>query len=206
LSDAGANTADIRVFRDITPGQDGYLRLDFNGSLGLPIINAIEITPGLDRRLWPIRMVAQNNFFVDKSGNLWMPDNYFSSGRLASDNVAVDGTSEPGLFAGERYGNFTYALPVDGGTYRMTLYFSEKYWGVSAAQKDSVGKRVFDIFCNGSALSRTLDISSEVSPGHALVEVYRGLRPNAQGKLIVSFVPDVNYASVDALEVEQERP
>jgi Malectin domain len=206
VSDAGANTADIRVFRDTTPAKDGYLHLDFNGSLGLPIINAIEIVPAQGRRLRPIRMVAQNSFFIDKAGNLWMPDNYFSSGRLASDNVAVEGTPEPGLFAGERYGNFTYALPVDDGTYRMTLYFSEKYWGVSAAQKDSVGKRVFDIFCNGSALARTLDISSEVGPGRALVKVYRGLRPNAQGKLIVSFVPDMNYASVDALEVEQERP
>ncbi len=206
VSDAGANTADIRVFRDTAPAKDGYLHLDFNGSLGLPIINAIEIIPAPDRRLRPIRMVAQNSFFVDKGGNLWMPDNYFSSGRLASDNVVVEGTSEPGLFAGERYGNFTYALPVDDGTYRMTLYFSEKYWGVSAAQKDSAGKRVFDIFCNGSTLARTLDISSDVGPGRALVKVYRGLRPNAQGKLIVSFVPDVNYASVDALEVEQERP
>ena len=206
VSDAGANTADIRVFRDTTPAKDGYLHLDFNGSLGLPIINAIEIIPAQARRLRPIRMVAQNSFFIDKAGNLWMPDNYFSSGRLASDNVAVEGTPEPGLFAGERYGNFTYALPVDNGTYRMTLYFSEKYWGVSAAQKDSVGKRVFDIFCNGAALARMVDISSEAGPGRALVKVYRGLRPNAQGKLMVSFVPDVNYASVDALEVEQERP
>jgi hypothetical protein len=39
-----------------------------------------------------------------------------------------------------------------------------------------------------------------------LVKSYHGLRPNAQGKLIVSLVPDVNYASVDALEVEQESP
>jgi hypothetical protein len=206
VSDAGANTADIRVFRDTAPDKDGYLHLDFNGSLGLPIINAIEIIPTMARRMRPIRMVAQNSFFVDKAGNLWMPDNYFSSGRLASENVAVAGTSEPGLFAGERYGNFSYALPVDDGTYRMTLYFSEKYWGVSAAQRDSARKRVFDIFCNGSALARMVDISSEVGPGRALVKVYRGLRPNAQGKLVVSFVPDVNYASVDALEVEQERP
>lgn len=206
VSDAGANTADIRVFRDITPAKDGFLHLDFNGSLGLPMINAIEILPEFEHRLRPIRMVAQNNFFVDKAGNLWMPDNYFSSGRLASDNVVVEGTSDPELFAGERYGNFTYVLPVDDGKYKITLYFSEKYWGVSAAQKNSAGKRVFDVFCNGTALARMLDISSEVGPRHALIKVYRGLRPNAQGKLVVSFVPEVNYASVDAIEVEQEQP
>lgn len=43
-----------------------------------------------------------------------------------------------------------------------------------------------------------------VGPGRALVKPYHGLRPNAQGKLIVFFVPDVNYASVNAVEVKEE--
>jgi hypothetical protein len=206
VSDAGANTADLRVFRDVSPGKDGYLRLDFTGSLGLPIINAIEIVPGLPHRLRPIRMVAQNSFFVDKSGNLWMPDTYFSSGQLAADKVQIGGTSEPGLYTGERYGNFNYALPVDEGSYKLTLYFSEKYWGSDVSKTGGVGSRVFDIFCNGAALTRNLDIVEAAGSGRALVKTYRGLRPNAQGKLIVSFVPNVNYASVDAVELEEEAP
>jgi hypothetical protein len=204
VSDAGANTADVRVFRDITPNKDGYLHLDFSGVLGLPIINAIEIVPGLQHRLRPIRVVAQDSFFVDKAGNLWMPDTYFSSGQLAADKVAVGGTPEPGLFAGERYGNFNYALPVDEGSYKLTLYFSEKYWGSSVSKAGGAGSRVFDIFCNGVALARRMDIAKEAGSGRALIKTYNGLRPNAQGKLIVSFVPDVNYASVDAIEVEED--
>jgi hypothetical protein len=204
VSDAGANTADVRVFRDISPSKDGYLHLDFAGSLGLPIINAIEIVPGLPHRLRPIRMVAQNSFFVDAAGNLWMPDTYFSSGQLASDKVVIGGTLEPGLYAGERYGNFNYALPVDKGSYRLTLYFSEKYWGSEVSKRGGAGSRVFDVLCNGAALTRNLDIVKATGSGRALVRTYHGLRPNAQGKLIVSFVPDVNYASVDAIEVEEE--
>jgi hypothetical protein len=149
-------------------------------------------------------MVAQNSFFVDKLGNLWMPDTYFSSGQLAADNVVIGGTPEPGLYAGERYGNFNYALPVDKGTYKLTLYLSEKYWGLDTSKTNGVGRRVFDVFCNGTALTRNLDIADAVGSAHALVKTYHGLRPNAQGKLIVSFVPDVNYASVDAVEVEEE--
>jgi hypothetical protein len=206
VSDAGANTADVRVFRDVSPGDDGYLHLDFAGSLGLPIVNAIEIVPGLPHQLRPIRMVAQNSFFVDAAGNLWMPDTYYSSGQLASDKVAIGGTSEPGLYTGERYGNFDYALPVDQGSYKLTLYFSEKYWGSDRSKTSGVGKRVFDVLCNGVALTRNLDIVDAAGSGRALVETYHGLRPNAQGKLIVSFVPDVNYASVDAVEVEQQTP
>ncbi|MGD0568288.1 MAG: malectin domain-containing carbohydrate-binding protein [Candidatus Sulfotelmatobacter sp.] len=206
VSDAGANTADVRVFRNISPGKDGYLHLDFTGSLGLPIINAIEIVPGLPYHLRPIRMVAQNSFFVDAAGNLWMPDTYYSSGQLASDKVAIGGTSEPGLYAGERYGNFNYALPVDKGSYKLTLYFSEKYWGSDVSKTSGTGRRVFDVFCNGVALMRNLDIAEAAGFGRALVKTYHGLRPNAQGKLIISFVPDVNYASVDAVEVEEETP
>jgi hypothetical protein len=213
VSDAGANTADVRVFRDITPNKDGYIHLEFSGSLGLPIINAIEIVPGLPHRLRPIRMVAQNSFFVDRAGNLWMPDTYFSSGQLAADKVVVGGTPESGLYAGERYGNFNYALPVDEGSYTATLYFSEKYWGsgvsktsgTGAGGTGGVGSRVFDVLCNGVALTRRLDIVKEAGYGHALIKTYYGLRPNAQGKLIFSFVPDVNYASVDAIEVEEDR-
>jgi hypothetical protein len=115
----------------------------------------------------------------------------------------VSGTQEPGLFAGERYGNFSYAIPADDGSYKLTLYFSEKYWG-GVSKLGGAGSRVFDVLCNGTALARRLDIFKEAGAGHALVKVFHGLRPNAQGKLIVSFVPDVNYASVDALEVEQE--
>jgi hypothetical protein len=204
VSDAGADTADVRVFRDVTPDKDGALHLDFSGSLGLPILNAIEILPGLPHRLRPIRMVAQNSFFVDKSGNLWMPDTYFNSGQLAADKVAVGGTQEPGLYAGERYGNFSYALPVDKGRYKITLYFSEKYWGSELSKQGGVGSRVFDLFCNGVALTRRLDIVEAAGSGRALVKTYHDLHPNAQGKLILSFVPDVNYASVNAVEVEEE--
>ncbi len=195
-SDAGVNTADIRVFKDIHPGPDGYLKLDFTGSLGLPMINAIEIVPGTPHRLHTIRMVAQNNFFVDSAGNLWSPDSYFSGGHLAADKTAVSETSDPGLYAGERYGNFSYAIPAYPGKYSLTLYFSEKYWGLITSKGSGAGNRVFDVFCNGTALIRNLDIAKEVGPGRALLKTFHGLQPNAQGKLIVSFIPDQNYALV----------
>jgi hypothetical protein len=135
-----------------------------------------------------------------------MPDTYYSSGQLASDKVAIGGTSEPGLYTGERYGNFNYAIPVDRGSYKLTLYFSEKYWGSNLSKTSGVGKRVFDVFCNGVALTRNLDIAEAAGSGRALVKTYHGLRPNAQGKLVVSFVPEVNYASVNAVEVEEQTP
>jgi Malectin domain len=204
VADAGANTADVRVFKDVQPGPDGTVQLDFSGVLGVPMINAIEIVPGLQHRLRPIRMVTQNSFFVDKAGNLWSPDTYFAGGQLAVGKVPVTGTDDPGLYAGERYGNFSYALPVDQGSYSITLYFAEKYWGTNFSKEGGVGSRVFDVLCNGTALVRNLDIVKEAGPGHAYQKTFHGLHPNAQGKLLVSLVPDTNYATVDAIKVEEE--
>jgi len=204
VADAGANTADVRVFKDIHPGPDGNLQLNFSSVLGESMINAIEIVPGIPHHQRPIRMVAQNTFFVDKAGDVWSPDSYFGGGQLADDKIAVAGTEDPGLYTGERYGNFSYALPADKGSYALTLYFAEKYWGTSLSKTGGVGSRVFDILCNGTALTRNLDIVKEAGSRHAFKKTFHGLHPNAQGKLLVSLVPDVNYASVDAIELEEE--
>jgi hypothetical protein len=39
-----------------------------------------------------------------------------------------------------------------------------------------------------------------------VVRSFHGLRPNGQGKLLVSFTSSVNYAEVRALEVVDEAP
>ena len=166
------------------------------------MVNAIEVLPGLPNRLRPLRMVAQDNFYTDHAGHLWSPDNYFSGGVLARNKPPVTGTEDPGLYAGERYGNFSYALPADRGRYDVTLYFAEEYWGTEAAKHAGVGSRVFDVFCNGVTLLRRLDIFKDAGASCALKKTFHNLEPNAQGKLLVALTPDENYASVDAVQLE----
>ena len=88
--------------------------------------------------------------------------------------------------------------------YAANIYFAETYWGKENEGGRGPGVRVFDIYCNGSAITRNLDILKEAGPNHALVKRFRGLRPTAQGKLNLEFVPVVNYASVFAIEVVDE--
>lgn len=67
------------------------------------------------------------------------------------------------------------------------------------------GRRLFDIYCNGVVLTRELEILKEAgAPNKALEKEYRGLRPNAQGKLVVAFVPVAEYAAVRAIEIVAE--
>lgn len=205
-SDAmGANVADEKVFRDISPGSDGKLNLEFDGVSGKPDLSAIEVLPGIPHKQLPIRLTAQPTRFIDGAGNVWNPDNYFSGGQSSLQKPPVTGTSEPGLFAMERWGHFSYALPVDPrGTYTLTLYFAEFYFGAEGQVPGGVGSRRFNVFCNGNTLLHDFDIFKEVGAMHAVSKTFRHLKPSPQGKLDIVFEPIANYANISAIEAVDE--
>ncbi len=204
-SDAnGTNIADLRAFKDISPGPDGFIHLEFRGHRAPALVNLIEVVPAQLHRLNPIRIVAQENFVTEAGGTVWSPDTWVTGGQLAGHSVRVAGTSEPDVYGRERYGHFEYALPVDLGTYSLTLHFAEEYFGPGNPGGGGVGSRVFDVFCNGVALLRNYDVFKEAGMNNALVKTFHGLTPNPQGKLVVSFIPVHNYASLYALEVQDE--
>jgi len=218
IKDAGGNnTGDERVFKDVTPAADGHLHLTFQRLLDSPILNALAVIPAPPGKINPIRILAQNNSYTDRAGNIWSPDRYFRGGQLALHLTRgpVSGTADSGLYSSERFGNFTYAIPVPPGKYKVTLRFAETYWGIQSASPNlpdqngspvgGVGSRIFDVYCNGVALLRNFDISKEA--GGALLardKTFHNLQPDAQGKLVLSFVPVLDYACVNGIEVEDE--
>jgi malectin (di-glucose binding ER protein) len=204
--DAGGNfTADERVFKDVKPTADGHLHLEFRRFRDEPLVTAIEIVPGIPGQMRPVRIVAQDNSYTDHAGQLWSPDCYFRGGQSVVHKGPVEATMDPDLFDGERFGNFDYAIPVPNGKYSVTLHFAETYFGPGNPGAADTGHRVFDVFCNGVALLRKFEISKEAGgPDRALVKIFHGLEPNAEGKLILSFVPVENYACINAIEVTEE--
>jgi hypothetical protein len=124
--------------------------------------------------------------------------------------VPVSGTSEPGLFSSERFGSFSYSIPVADGRYAVNLRFAESSFGTESpgnpgSRPRGPAGRLFDIYCNGSLLARNLNVLSEAGgPNKALEKSFDNLSPNAQGKLVLSFVPAVDYATVRAIEVLDE--
>jgi hypothetical protein len=204
IADAGPDTADIRVFKDVRPADDGFLHLAFVKGTDTPFLNAIEIEAGLPHQMRPIRIVTQDAMVTDRSGVTWSPDNYFEGGRGMARQGTVDGPSDPLIYGCERYGNFTYAIPVADGHYTANLYFAESYWGPKGQGGGGVGSRIFDVFCNGTALLRNFDMYKEAGLHRQIVKTFHGLQPNAQGKLLFSFVPVKNYASISAIDVFDE--
>ncbi len=205
LSDAdGPWTADVRVFKDITPGPDGYVRIDLASINGAALLNAIEFLPARRHILNPIRLLPQDNFYTDSAGNLWTPDNYSRGGRVAIHPGPMKNTHDQEIFRHERYGHFRYAIPVDRGSYSVYIYMAEEYWGPGNPGGGGAGTRIFSVFCNGAALLRGIDLFKEAGVNYGVVRAFHHLAPNAQGKLTLSFEPEHDYASIYALEVIDE--
>jgi hypothetical protein len=207
----GADVADERVFRDISPGADGLLHLTFSSMRGTAMLSGIELLPVGAGKVRPVRIRAGwTSSWQDSSGDQWHGDSYFLGGNalVRTTNPAQQGTSispDTALYASERWGHFSYALPVADGHYRVVLKFCEGHYGRRNGGPGGVGSRTFDVYCNGVALLRGFDITKEAGgEGRPLDRVFSGVRPNAQGKIVLTFVPVVGMACVNGIEVLED--
>ncbi|MFL6442624.1 MAG: malectin domain-containing carbohydrate-binding protein [Candidatus Sulfotelmatobacter sp.] len=200
---AGGRTADVKVFPNISPSSDGQLRLAFSsGHSGSAIVSGIEILPGVRGQIRPVRIVARDAPYYSDDSRWWSPDMYFKGGQLRASQEPAEGTDDPEFYETERWGHFSYAIPVAAGQYAITLHFIER----NSAETSGGGAedRTFDVFCNGKAIVRKVNIRDRVGGNRPLVVKIKGLEPNAQGKLLVEFVPVTRYATVSAIEVVAE--
>jgi hypothetical protein len=208
IADAGSAAVDVRVFRDVYPAPDGKLHLEFLSSWGRPaFVTALELAPGTPGVLKPIRLSGHPSGFVDTDGTHWSGDNYFIEGRSTVYENPRTGPKVPALYTGERYGNFSYAIPVAPGSYTIRLHFLEAFFSplIPTAGCRGMGCRIFDVACNGVQLLQDFDVFQAASGAfRPLVREFHGLHPNGQGKLLLSFSPKVNYAEVRAIEVIDE--
>ena len=222
IKDAGGNNiADVRVFKDVHPATDGKLHLRFQPLIDAAVLNAIEVGPAPPGHINPIRIVAQENSYTDHEGHVWQPDQYARGGQFAVHlhREPVAGTPDPDLYVGERFGNFDYAIPVPPGRYTATLHFAETYWGTDNQRPGAAlpdyrgspqggdGSRVFDVYGNGRVLLKDFDIFKEAGgAGRAVVRTFHNLEPDGEGKLVFRFVPRLDYACVNAIEIDDESP
>ena len=201
----GARIADEKVFSDVTAAADGMLHLRFVARSSEAIVNGIEILPSSPHRMRPVRVTTRNVPYASPNGTLWQPERYYNSGRVHPLLQPVTGTDDPGLYSSERFGNFSYTFPVAQGTYTAILHFNETYHGPSNPGGGGTGSRVFDVYFNGVALLKELDIFKEAGGANrALRREFHGLKPNALGKLVFAFQPIRNYPCVNAIEIIPE--
>jgi hypothetical protein len=203
---AGSNTADIKVYKDVGPADDGMLHLEF-ATLNneVPFVNGIEIEPSQQGFLRPIRILARASGYTDRSTRSWGSDRYFHGGVQVQRHDPVGNTDDEPLYQNERFGNFSYSIPVaQDSHYTVTMKFCESWFGPERPAGEGVGRRLFDISFNGRILLENFDVFKAAGSLRAFDKTFKGLAPSAQGKLIFSFVPRRQYAMVNAIEVVDE--
>lgn len=205
MSADGTDIADEQVFRDVSPGEDGFIRLWFSNQAGSPLLNALELTPGTPGKLKPIRITMQPTSYVDHKGQRWRADDYYINGLHSAERRGVSGTEDPELFGAERFGHFRYAIPVDRrGRYTVILHFAEFYHGPQLPGGGGAGSRIFHVFCNGQTLLRNFDIYKEAGSLRVITKTFSDVEPSGQGKINLTFEPVINNATISGIEILEQ--
>ncbi len=203
LAEAGGpNRLHGRVIKDVSPASDGKLHISFVPGTAPAFLNALEVLSSVPGRIRPVRIVTQPRPVTDAEGQLWGADEYFVGGTAVFRQDSVSNLRGKVLYQGERYGNFAYHIPLAPGKYRLTLHFAETWFGTPESHQAAEGSRQFNVFANGMALLRGFEVAKEAGGIYRGVdEVFENVEPNAQGVLVLEFVPLKNYAEVNAIEV-----
>ena len=130
--------------------------------------------------------------YTSQSGIVYKADTGYLGGNAASTTAPITGTSDPALYQSERYGNFSYNIPLTNGNYIVTLKFAENYW-------NAAGKRVFNVSMQGTQVISNLDLYSKAGK-YAAYDVTIPVSVT-KGTLNINFSSVVDYAKVDAIVV-----
>jgi len=197
----GDGIATSLVLTSIRPEKDGAIHVDYTSEVSL--LNAVEILPADSDNLLPARITASPFAIIDSNKQTWLSDRYFSGGRRGLLPDAAT-TTNRGIYSNHRVGRFRYDIPVvSPGKYRVTLYFSDPWFGKHNWGNGGPGSRIFNVSCNGKMILENFDILAEGGT-NPVVKTFDNIPASAQGKIELSFIPVVNYPLVNAIEILPE--
>jgi hypothetical protein len=182
---------------------DGIINLLDADSDNDEISDGLEISQGTDpgdQTSTPVSSVvfAVNTGgpeYVGTDGTNYRSDSLFSGGTIAKSAASISGTTDDTLYQSERYGNFSYRIPVANGNYLVTLKFAEFYWSGGE-------RRVFDVEMEGNEVISDLDVFAKVGK-YAAYDVVVPVSV-ADGLLNIDFYTDKDNAKVGAIVVVAE--
>lgn len=110
--------------------------------------------------------------YTTVGGVEYFSDFNYTGGRASSHNHEIAETDDDTLYTSERWGDFSYSIPVPAdGAYITVLMFAEVYY---QATKNSggPGSRVFDVFLEGNKVRAEFDIIEEAGSKTAVIHRY----------------------------------
>ncbi len=148
-----------------------------------------------------LRLNAGGTTYSTASGNVFSADGSFTGGSTFSVSSDIVNTADDALYQSERFGNFSYSLPLPGGSYQVTLHFAELWWGTPAAGSGGAGSRKFNVDAEGQRKLSEYDIFARA--GGALRAVTESFTVSVtDGVLNLAFTNgSSDQAKVSAIEV-----
>ena len=137
-------------------------------------------------------------------GTVFQSDTDFDGGTTYSTSASIAETDDDPLYQTERYGDFSYDVPIDDGTYEVTLHFAEIYLGTDEdpdADEDRAGERVFDVSIEGEEALSAYDIYAAVGTLTATQETIT--TDVTDGELNIEFATIEDNAKISAIEVSE---
>lgn len=123
----------------------------------------------------------------------YVADQYFSGGTANSTTEAISGATDSALYQTERYGTFSYDIPVTAGTYTIKLQFAEIY-------QTSAGKRAFNVAIEGKQQLSNVDLYTLAGKNGAYNYEVKNIRVT-DGKLTINLEGTVDNATIAGFSV-----
>ncbi len=134
------------------------------------------------------------------AGTTFQADDFFANGGAFDNNNEIAGTEDDLLFQTERFNaNLTYNVPVQNGTYSVTLYFAELFFGVSPGAS---GARVFDIDVDGDGSTEDVNIFERIGPLKAGAIAFNNIQVDDQS-LDIILSASSNNGKLSAICIQQ---
>jgi hypothetical protein len=174
----------------------GQILIQFtSGWAGLPMVNGIEITPGVQRRRPTVRLHSGGSNYLDSAGHTWAADTAFTGGSSYHTDNSIANTDDRAIYQNWRYGDFSYTVPVPDGNYTLKLHFAE-------IQQAGPGQRMFDVLEDGKPLLNGFDISAQAGGAYTAVDQAFPVTV-ANGQIMIQFQthPGSLPAAVNGIEL-----
>jgi hypothetical protein len=130
---------------------------------------------------------------VTVDGTDYGADAHVSGGTAAGTGDSITG-GDDALYGTNRWGSsITADVPVDDGSYDVTLHFAEDYW-------ESDGSRVFDATVEGETVANGLDLHAEAGHDVAHTESATGVSPS-DGTVTIDLTATTDNAVLNGIEI-----
>jgi dienelactone hydrolase len=127
------------------------------------------------------------------NGVVYQADRFASGGTTQTVSDGIAGVTEDALYQSERYGTYSYEIPVSNATYNVVLHFAELY-------HNAAGARSFNLSIEGQAVLSDFDLFSVAGHDNAYDQRVSNIAVT-DGKLTINLASIIDNATISGFAI-----